>query len=543
MPLTPELRRAMDRIRDHLYGGGYPDPIQAAEQICFLMYFYLQEAWDQGVANASEQSGEDGYTTIFDGEWHLRNPLNATSSSKLVVPRSNLRWSVWATALQGERLVSWLRDEVFPFYADIAKQGAVNFMDGARLSIDEPSVLSQLVASVNELRLESLDSDAKGDLFEYVMRQVRSAGELGQFRTPRHIIRAIVQMVNPKIGETICDPASGTAGFLVGAYDHIRLTNSTQNGIQEIEVDGKVVQRGLGDQLGLEEMNLLRSKTFFGNDVAPQMVRLASMNLTLRGLNQVRIVRHDSLTKPLDPQTRAEFGFPAPGFDVMLANPPFSAKVDRARIAEEVRVGNTKQSELLFLQHILNQLRDMGRCGVVVPDGVLSTKSRAHDEMRRKLVESNTLEAILSLPAGAFNPYSGVKTSVILFRKSGVTDHVMFLHADNDGFRLDAQHDRPIEEDDLPGVVEAFRTRAERLDEWRNRDENQAWDKNWWFISRDEIVRNNYDLLPILYRPLLDHTAAVGDPTVIVNSLMVAEKQLSKDVSAFIESLREVLER
>ena len=179
-------------------------------------------------------------------------------------------------------------------------------------------------------------------------------------------------------------------------------------------------------------MKKLQEATFFGADVDPQMVRLATMNLTLRGLDRVRILRRDALTRPLDRAVKADLEFPARGFDVILANPPFSGRLDRDRIVEDVRVGKTAQTELLFLQYMLNHLRDGGRCGVVVPEGVLFGSTGAHKELRLKLVENNTVEAVVSLPGSVFNPYSGVKTSVLVFRKGGATGRVMFEVAFSD---------------------------------------------------------------------------------------------------------------
>ena len=487
MPLTPDLRRGIDRIRDHLYGGGYPNPAQNAEQLSFLIFFYMFETADAARVRAARRPGAEVYASAFEGKWTLRNSRNARAPGEETVPRDTLCWSSWANALNGERLVSWVREEVFPFYAGVAAEGVTDFMAGARLVIDEPTVLSQVVSQVNDLHLEQVDADTKGDLFEHVLRQIRQAGELGQFRTPRHVIRAMVQLVDPRLGETVYDPAAGTAGFLVGAYDHIRLANSSPDGVEEVETDGQTVRRGLGDTLSRDAVRQLHEETFFGNDVDPQMVRLATMNLTLRGLDRVRILRRDALTRALDRAAKAELGLPAQGFDVILANPPFSGRLDRDRIVDEVKVGKTAQTELLFLQYMLNHLKDGGRCGVVVPEGVLFGSTGAHRELRRKLVENNTVEAVLSLPGGVFNPYSGVKTSVLVFRKGGTTERMMFLHADNDGFKLDANHDRPIDEDDLPGLIAAFRDRAERGRAWAERDAGANWTEKWWFADVDAI--------------------------------------------------------
>ncbi len=538
MPMTPELRRGIDHIRDYLFGGGYPNPAQNAEQLSFLIYFYMYETADAARVRMAERPGAAPYVSAFAGEWTLRNPRNAIEPGSATVPREHLRWSVWAHALNGERLVNWVREEVFPFHAEIAANGATDFMDGARLVIDEPTVLTQVVSQLNDLHLDRVDADTKGDLFEHVLRQIRQAGELGQFRTPRHVIRALVQLVDPHLGETICDPAAGTAGFLVGAWDHIRLANSSPAGIEEIEADGKIIRRGLGDTLSREAVKQLQEATFYGADVDPQMVRLATMNLTLRGLDRVRVLRRDALTRSLDRAAKAQLGLPTQGFDIILANPPFSGRIDRDRIVEDVRVGRTAQTELLFLQYMINQLKDGGRCGVVVPEGVLFGSTGAHRELRRKLVENNTVEAVLSLPGGVFNPYSGVKTSVLIFRKGGTTRRVMFLHVDNDGFKLDANHDQPIGEDDLPGLVEAFRERGACWEKWRGRDLDSEWVEKWWFAGVDGIRGADFNLSANRHRPVSRARVAHRDPLEILGELRGVEVEIMSEIDALVEAVR-----
>ena len=540
MPLTPDLRRGIDRIRDYLYGGGYPNPAQNAEQLSFLIFFYMFEAADAARVRAARRPGAEVYASAFEGEWTLRNSRNARASGEETVPRDTLRWSSWANALNGERLVSWVREEVFPFYAGVAAEGVTDFMAGARLVIDEPTVLSQVVSQVNDLHLEQVDADTKGDLFEHVLRQIRQAGELGQFRTPRHVIRAMVQLVDPRLGETVYDPAAGTAGFLVGAYDHIRLANSSPDGVQEVETDGQTVRRGLGDTLSRDAVRQLHEETFFGNDVDPQMVRLATMNLTLRGLDRVRILRRDALTRALDRAAKAELGLPAQGFDVILANPPFSGRLDRDRIVDEVKVGKTAQTELLFLQYMLNHLKDGGRCGVVVPEGVLFGSTGAHRELRRKLVENNTVEAVLSLPGGVFNPYSGVKTSVLVFRKGGTTGRVMFLHADNDGFKLDANHDTAIEQDDLPSLIEAYWNRAARWKKWRNRAPEVDWTEKWWFAVAETIRATDFNLSAGRHRPASRAKVGHRDPVEILDELRCIEQGILEEIDELADAVREV---
>jgi type I restriction enzyme M protein len=464
----------------------------------------------------------------------------STGTGAGTVPRSFFRWSVWAKGLSGEALVRFVRDEVFAFFAELSQGAAHNFMQGARLSIDEPTVLTQVVNLVDGLRLDQADADTKGDLFEHVLRQIRQAGELGQFRTPRHVIRTIVEMVNPQVGETVYDPAAGTAGFLVAAYNHMRLAHSSPAGIVDNEIDGKRQRRGLGDKLSAAQVTALQSATFFGNDVDPKMVRLASMNLTLRGLPDVRILLRNVLTTTLDNERKAELGLPAEGYHVVLANPPFSGRVDRDRIVEDVRIGTTTATELLFLKYMLDSLRPGGRCGVIVPEGVLFGSTGAHKELRRQLIENHRVEAVLSLPGGVFQPYSGVKTSVLFFRKGGSTKRVLFLHADDDGYKLDANHDTPIEADDLPALAQVYAQRESAWDRWASRDSAVEWGEKWWFADAATLRANEFNLSAGRYRPMSQAQVEHRDPRELLDELAAIEAEIAEEVSALRQALSQV---
>ncbi len=447
----------------------------------------------------------------------------------------------------------FVRDEVFAFFAELGEKAAHNFMNGARLTIDEPTVLTQVVALVDGLRLDQSDADTKGDLFEHVLRQIKQAGELGQFRTPRHVIRAIVELIDPKVGETIYDPAAGTAGFLVAAYNHIRLANSSPAAIQEVELDGKTQKRGLGDKLSAAQVSALNNATFYGNDVDPKMVRLATMNLTLRGLPNVRILLRNVLTTTLDNEKKRELGLPQEGYHVVLANPPFSGRVDKDRIVDDVKVGTTTATELLFLKYMLDSLRPGGRCGVIVPEGVLFGSTGAHKELRRQLIENNQVEAVLSLPGGVFQPYSGVKTSVLIFRKpvrpersdsgveghSATTDKVLFLHADNDGYKLDANHDTPIEDDDLPGLIAAYQGSDTNWTRWQARDAQAEWAEKWWFADASTLRANDFNLSAGRYRPMSQTAVEHQDPRELLDELAAIEAEIAEEVEALRAALAE----
>jgi type I restriction enzyme M protein len=503
MPFTPDMRRKVDQIRDYLYGGGYPDPLSNAEQLSYLFFFYMIEGIDAANIRQAKATGR-GYTSLFTGDWTLRNPLNAPAKGVETVPRERMRWSTWANAMAGEQLVTFVRDEVFPFFAAMGDEFGLSFMAAARLSIDEPTVLTQVVTLVNELRLEQADPDTKGDLFEHVLRQIKQAGELGQFRTPRHIIRAIVDLVDPKIGETVYDPAAGTAGFLVAAYEHIRLANSSAQGRDKAELEGKTFERGHGDRL-----------------------------------RDARILKRNVLTSSFDRQMKADKGLPLDGYDVILANPPFSGRLDRDRIVDDVRIGTSTATELLFVKYMIDNLRDDGRCGVVVPEGVLFGSTGAHKELRRILMQNNRVEAVLSLPGGVFQPYSGVKTSVLVFAKGGRTERVMFLHASNDGFKMDANHEQPIDADDLPGLIAAFNSRGDMLADWQNRDAEKPWTENWWFADVATIEREDWNLSASRYRPESREAAEHRNPRELLAELRDETAAILGDIEALAAELGE----
>ena len=536
MSLTPQLRQDIDDISNYLFGGGYPDPVSNTEQLAFLFFFYLADRLDTQ-AQARARLMQQPSASIYTGEWKLRNPLNAVALGVGdTIPRERFRWSQWARALSGENLARFMRDEVFPFYAEVASKSAVNFMDGARLVIDEPVVLTQVVVKVDGLRLDEHDADTKGDLFEYLLKRIKTAGELGAFRTPRHIIRVIVAMLDPKIGETCYDPAAGTAGFIAAIFDYIKLANSTPEGIESVELDGKRIPRGNGNALSAAKWRVLQEQTFFGNDVDPKMVHLATMNLTLRGLPAVHILRRNALTTTLDAERKRELGLPD-GYHVVAANPPFAGRVDKDRIVDDVKVGNSTATELLFIKYMMDCLLDDGRCGVIVPEGVLFGATGAHKELRRQLLENNRVEAVLSLPGGVFQPYAGVKTSVLFFRKGGSTERVLFLHADHDGYKLDANHDTPIDADDLPGLVEAYRNQETLYADWQAREPDAEWKSKWWFAVAATIRTNDFNLSAGRYRPMNQTAIEHRDPRELLDELAAIKAEIVEEV----EALRVVL--
>jgi len=264
------------------------------------------------------------------------------------------------------------------------------------------------------------------------------------------------------------------------------------------------------------------------------------MNLTLRGLPHVRIRRRNVLTTTLDVQQKDELALPQEGYSVVLANPPFSGRIDKDRIVDDVKIGTTTATEILFIKYMLDSLKEGGRCGVIVPEGVLFGSTGSHKELRRQLMENNTVEAVLSLPGGVFQPYSGVKTSVLIFKKGGSTKQVLFLHADNDGFKLDAKHDTAIEQDDLPDLVAAYHQRGANWLTWQEQDDGQEWTEKWWFATTDEIKANDFNLSAGRYRPVAQTQVEHRDPLELLSELEVIEAEIMAEIEALNAELTEM---
>jgi len=272
------------------------------------------------------------------------------------------------------------------------------------------------------------------------------------------------------------------------------------------------------------------------------MVHLATMNLTLRGLPAVRIYQRNVLTTSLDAERKRELGLPE-GFHVIAANPPFAGRLDKDRIVDDVKVGTSTATELLFINYMIHSLLEDGRCGVIVPEGVLFGSTGAHKELRRQLMENNRVEAVMSLPGGVFKPYAGVKTSVLFFRKGGSTSRVLFLHADNDGFNMDANHDTPIDADDLPALAEVFKTREARWEEWNRRtvgeSANAALTEKWWFADAATIRANDFNLSAGRYRPMNQTAIAHRNPRELLDELAAIEVEIAEEVDALRVALAE----
>ncbi|MEX1113059.1 MAG: class I SAM-dependent DNA methyltransferase [Patescibacteria group bacterium] len=509
--LTPALRSKVDSLWDRFWSGGIANPLTAIEQISYLLFMRRLDALDdkrRGDAEFLKQK----FHSAFAGKYETRAGKKR--------PREELRWSWWKQ-LPPEEMLDHVRDNVFPAIKTLKDSGdlfsrymqdAVFIIPKASLLVEAVGIIDEIYAELERERQQSGQSfqDVQGDLYEYLLSEISSAGKNGQFRTPRHLIQMIVSLVDPKLGELVCDPACGTGGFLLGAYQHV-LTQHTSPELRFIGEDG--IERGLvGDRLtDARQWEVLRGRMLYGYDFDTTMVRIGLMNLLLHGVSSPKLGYMDTLSKRFTESDR---------YDVVLANPPFKGSIDKGDINEDLRLKTTK-TELLFVNRIMNLLKIGGRAGVIVPDGVLFNSSNAHRDLRKMLVEECELQGIVKMPAGVFRPYAGVSTAVLVFSKGGRTEHVWYYDMQADGYSLDDKREK-IEENDIPDA----------LDRWRARDSDQDADRTGkaFVVSVGEIRENSYDLSINRYKEAAYETPGHEPPSKILASLRLIEKEISQEL-------------
>lgn len=499
--ITGKLKNDIDKLWTDFWTGGITNPLTVIEQISFLMFARLLDVAETRNEKKAERT---------------KRPFERVFGPK----EQHLRWSHFKH-LPGEKMLKVVRDDVFPHFREL--NGGTTFaeyMADAQLMIQNPRLLVSAVSQIDALPIT--DGDAKGDLYEYLLGKLTTAGINGQFRTPRHIIRFMVEMLEPKPSETVGDPACGTAGFLVGVREYLRETYTSKKGRIAGE-DGSVLYT---EDLLEPYRAHIQNDMFHGFDFDVTMLRIASMNLMLHGVENPDIHYQDTLSNSF-PES-----FPkqaAGGLDVILANPPFKGSLD----AEDVHPSltqkvKTKKTELLFLVLILRMLKKGGRSATIVPDGVLFGSSKAHVELRKLLVEEHQLEGVISLPSGVFRPYAGVSTAILVFTKGGKTDHVFFYDVQADGFSLDDKRNE-VKENDLPGA----------LVRWRGKDAKKDTDRTakHFVVAVEEIREKGYDLAINRYKEAVHDTVEHRSPRAILAEL----RSIEGDISRAVRELEDLL--
>lgn len=519
-----KLKSQIDALWNRFWSGGITNPLTAIEQMSYLIFLKRLEDLENSRTRKAARKKE-AYVTVYERymQWRRKEEgvNNLPTDLKNDKQGDKLKWTYWSH-LPGDEMLSFVRDHVFHFLRNMSSEDSsfTQYMQDAVCIIPKASLLQEAVKIIEDLHISEQNADVQGDIYEYLLNQLSSSGKNGQFRTPRHIIRMITRMVDPKIGQRICDPAAGSAGFLVSAYEHI-LEQNTSKEILTYDEEGKA-HNLIGDQItDIRAHNFLKSKAINGFDNDITMVRIGAMNLMLHGIDNPHFVYSDALSKSFEERNL---------YDVVLANPPFKGSIDESDINARFKT-KTKKTELLFMELIYDLLVMGGRAGVIVPDGVLFGTSNAHVAVRELLVNSCQLQGIVSMPSGVFKPYAGVSTAMLLFTKGGVTDKVWFYDMQADGFSLDDKRQK-IADDDTKEIVTEYH-------KWQsNPVKYKPASKKIILVDVAEIKKNNYDLSISRYKPVEYTAVQYEQPEAILDKLMLMEDEISYIVKGLRKKMK-----
>jgi type I restriction enzyme M protein len=517
--ITGQLRSRIDKLWEEFWTGGITNPLTVIEQISFLMFSRLL---DMRESTEEKKWNRTNKGKPFPGVFFSPDEAG-----------QEVRWSKFRH-LGGEAMLPRVRDKVFPHFRKLGTNGQklkeepkntfAEYMKDAQLLIPKPSLLQSAVNMIEELPLAQ--GDIKGDLYEYLLSKLTTAGINGQFRTPRHVISLMVDLMEPEPTWVIGDPCCGTGGFLIGVIDHLRKKYTSKEGRIVEKVNGDQVVTYTGDLLEPYREHI-QSGMFHGFDFDVTMLRIAAMNLMLHGVDTPDIHYQDTLSNSF-PERFPRYASDC--FDLILANPPFKGSLDEQDVHSSLTGKvKTRKTELLFLMLMLRMLKLGGRCAVIVPDGVLFGSSNAHVAARRLLVDENQLEAVVKLPAGVFKPYAGVSTAILIFTKGGRTTDVWFYDVQADGLSLDDKRD-PVEENDLPDVRVRWARRNAKKDADRK-------DKAF-FVPKAEIAENKYDLSLNRYKEIVHEEVTYDSPKKIIGRLKKLEGEITSDLEELEGMLR-----
>jgi type I restriction enzyme M protein len=506
--ITGELKSKIDAVWDDFWSGGISNPIEIMEQLTFLLFIKGLDEQQTLAENKANRTGKPIENPLF--------PKGKFTPDNMAIgrPYEELRWSRFKN-LAAPEMYEVVDRYVFPFLASRAADTSHGtHMKDARLTIPTPNLLQKAVDGLDAIPMQ--DRDTKGDIYEYMLGKMASAGVNGQFRTPRHIIELMVEMTAPTPTDTICDPASGTCGFLVMAGEHLRAEHP------KAFLDPKLSKH-------------INNDMFHGYDFDNTMLRIGSMNMQLHGIENPTIAYRDSLAQ--------DHAGDIEKYSLILANPPFAGSLDYESTAKDLlQIVKTKKTELLFLVLFLRLLKPGGRAAVIVPDGVLFGSTKAHKELRRILVEDQKLDGIVSLPSGVFKPYAGVSTAILLFTKtnSGGTENVWFYDLRADGYSLDDKRTQLLP-DDKAGALAALTPEEhaknnlpDTLVRWRDRDgdeHSRARTDQSFCVPKNEIVSNGYDLSINRYKEIIHDEVEYESPQAILKELGALEEEIQQGIN------------
>ena len=484
--MEQETKSIIDRIWKNFWEGGVTNPLTVIEQITYLLFI----------------KGLDDIDIAHEKSDHM---LGIKTKRIFDEKHQECRWSIFKN-YPAEKMYKIVGEDVFPFIKSLSNNknsGYAKYMEDAIFIIPTPIMLQRVVTAIDKLKMK--DRDTKGDVYEYLLSKLSTAGTNGQFRTPRHIIRMMVELMKPTPEDIIVDPAAGSAGFLVEAGEYLR---NNRNDLFLTE--------------NLKEH--FNNTMFYGFDMDRTMLRIGAMNLMQHGIENPNISYKDSLSEDNEDNSK---------YTLVLANPPFKGSIDSERTSKDLlNVTKTKKTELLFLALFLRILRTGGRAASIVPDGVLFGSSNAHKTIRKEIIEKHKLEAVISMPSGVFKPYAGVSTAIMIFTKTGDggTDKVWFYDMTADGFSLDDQR-QPIKENDIPDIIKRFNNRNSKEEQERART------KKSFFVPKEEIVENDYDLSINKYKEIVVEKKEYEDPKVILKRVIDMENELQQKLKELEEML------
>lgn len=491
--VTGELKNKIDGLWDVFATGGLTNPLEVIEQITYLMFIHDLDVTDNKKAKDCAMLGLP-FKSIFSDQVQI---------GERSIDGQQLKWSVFRD-LPANKMYEIVQEWVFPFIKNLHsdKNSAYSkYMDDAIFKLPTPLVLSRVIDSLDDIYAlmgQSTETDIRGDVYEYLLSKISTAGRNGQFRTPRHIISMMVELMNPQPNDIICDPACGTGGFLVGASDYLQ--KNYRNDIL----------------MNKENREHYMNHMFHGFDMDRTMLRIGAMNMMTHGVESPFIEYRDSLSdQNLDKDK----------YSMILANPPFKGSLDADSVsADLLKVTNTKKTELLFLALFIRMLKIGGRCACIVPDGVLFGSSNAHKQIRKTLIEDNRLEAVISMPSGVFKPYAGVSTGILIFTKTGHggTDKVWFYDMKADGYSLDDKRTQ-VKENDIPDIIERFKHLENEID--RKRTEQS------FFVDKEEIVKNDYDLSINKYKEVVYEKVEYPPTSEILAEIESLNNEINKNIA------------
>ena len=484
--ITGELKNKIDSIWDIFWSSGMTNPLTVIEQITYLMFIKILDDNELRKEANAAAFGVEVVEPIFDKE------------------HQNCRWHNFRH-YDADAMFDNMTQKVFPFIKNELSTGKdtafAKYMKDALFLVPTARVLVKVVDNLDSLDLNN--KDIMGDVYEYLLSQIAQSGTNGQFRTPRHIIKMMVDLMKPTINDTICDPAMGSAGFITTAAQYI-----TDNYATEL--------------MKTENKKHYTTSMFTGFDTDQTMLRIGAMNMMLHGVEAPNIKWMDSLSE--DNKNREEYS-------LILANPPFTGSLDKETISKDLlNVAATTKTELLFMALFLKSLKVGGRCASIVPDGVLFGSSKAHKAIRKEIVDNNRLEAIISMPSGVFKPYAGVSTAIVIFTKTGQggTDKVWFYDMKADGYSLDDKRN-PINENDIPDIINRFHN--------LNNENERARTEQSFFVNKEEILENDYDLSINKYKEIIVEKKEYENPKVILKRII----DMENDIQQKLKELEEIL--